>query len=103
MHALDRAVVAVGENDEPKGIITFFITDTPDKVERNGIWGIPKENAKGKYLVIDRVISDRKTSVRNNLLGVIEYFNKRFSDKEVVWQSRNKGLICPKEKICATH
>jgi len=90
MHLRNRCVLFTDDNNNIRGLVTFFITDNPKNVIRDGIWGIPKEKNDGEWIMVDRCITDREASIRPNLIELIKYFKQRFPDKKVVWQSRGK-------------
>lgn len=92
MHNRDRVVIFVDDSNNIKAMLTFFITDDISKFNRsNELWNIPSEEDRdGKYVLIDRLITDHKQSLRYNFANTIKYFNSRFPNKKVVWKSRSR-------------
>ena len=100
MHERDRVVIFANNNRNIKGLVTFFITDDISKFNRDSnVWDIPSgENLNGKYIYLDRLITDRNSNIKANIGQLINYFKTRFPDKQIVYKSRGRNAreICLK-------
>lgn len=90
MHLKNRCAMFIDDGNKTHALVTFVITDNPKNIERNGVWGLPKENIKGKFIVVDRLISDRNYKIKENIPKLLSYFQTRFPTKQVVWISRGR-------------
>ncbi len=88
MHLKDRCVVFTDKNNIMRALATFAITNEP--LNKNP-WDIPKEAKDGKFVFIDRLITNRKSEIRTNMREMVKYFKNRYPGKKIIWNSRNKG------------
>lgn len=92
MHLRDRCVVFTDEDNKIRALATFVITNEPNNIIRNNIWDIPRnDNPEGKYVCVDRIISDRKQSIKEGMMNLTNYFNNHYPNKLMVWQTRRKN------------
>ena len=93
MHLKNRCIVFADDEQKIRAMATFVITDDPTSIRRSGLWGLPEENPQGKFILVDRLITDRNSSLRNGMIDMLNYFKKKYPDKKVVWKSRKKGEV----------
>lgn len=93
MFIRDRLVTFIDDSNKLRALITFFITNNIDNFNRHKeLWNIPNnEDLDGKYIIIDRLITDRKSNIRLNMRELIKYFNLKFPNKQIVYKSRSKN------------
>lgn len=96
MHLKNRCVFFTDDRNKVRALATFVITDDPINIRRNGIWGVPEENPQGRFIYADRLITDRQSPIKCNMMELIRYFSNKFPDKKMVWQSRRRR----DEKLC---
>lgn len=94
MHFKNRCLIFAGDDTKIHLIMTYAIINNPNNIERNGVWGLPKEDIRGEYILIDRIInkSDEpltRKEFRANLIKLLEYLKEKYPDKEVVGQQRS--------------
>ena len=92
MHNKDRVIIFADDDNNIKALITFFITNDINKFRRSSeLWNIPNgEDSDGRYIYIDRLITDHNQSLKANMPQMVSYFNNRFPNKEIVYKSRGK-------------
>lgn len=90
MHLKNRCIVFTDKENKMRALATFAIVNKP--VNKNP-WDIPKEDRGGKFLLVDRLITDKKSEIRTNMRELIKYFKTKYPNKCIIWQSRKKGLL----------
>lgn len=86
----NRVIPFFDESNYLNAIVTYFIVDD-FKINRSNLWSMVKENPEGKYIFLDRLITNKKVGISNIKKGIsdiVKFVNQKYPDKKIVWQSR---------------
>ncbi len=93
MHLKERLFLFVTGGDKVVGGVSWVLTNDPRSLLRENIWSVPKEDENGKYVYLDRLITDRKQSIFFGLRNLCNHFWTLYPDKRICWHSRRTGKL----------
>ena len=94
LYERDRVLIFTDDNYRIKGIMAYFITDNIEQFKREDIWSMPDEDENGRFIYIDKLITDKNSNLRSNFLDTMKYLQSKYPGKKIIWHSRRRVNIC---------
>ena len=92
MNLKGRLLFGYSSENKVIGVVTFFLTNDPNRFIRDDIWSVPKEDENGKYIYLDRIVTNRNIDLASQLEILKKYFDYQFPNKQIIWHSRRRKL-----------
>jgi len=86
MYEKDRLFIFLNDDSQVRGFISYFISDNPRT--RTDIWSLPDDNPQGKYICLDRLVTDKQGGVRDNKRSFFNFIKLKHPNKQIMWHSR---------------
>lgn len=93
MHLKDRMLLFFDNDGHVVGGVTYVLTHDPGSLKRKNIWSIPREDADGNFIYLDRMTADRRQNISLGLKDLRQYLKTKYPDKRICWHSRRTGKL----------